>query len=115
MAFAHGQLAGNFSLWAAAAADQLPGPMQNPVMQSFGSARARSLFKAMSRSQDSKAAAIRDVASHEELIANHARGTGGSFPVRMQSPTLACTRWAASMSPAGPASPAARRHIRYPE
>jgi hypothetical protein len=48
----------------------------------------------MSRSQDSKPAAIRDAASHAEFIAKSWEGNlpiPQSFPVRMQSLTLACT------------------------
>ena len=54
----------------------------------------------MSRSQDSKAAAIKAAASHAEFIAKSCEGNRPipqSFPVLMQSSTLACTRWAASM------------------
>ena len=66
----------------------------------FGSALARSPSRAMSRSQDSKAAAIKAAASHAEFIAKSCEGNRPipqSFPVRMQSSTRACTRWAASM------------------
>jgi hypothetical protein len=54
----------------------------------------------MSRSQDSKAAAIKETASHAEFIAKSWEGNRPipqSFPVRMPSSTLACTLWAASM------------------
>ncbi len=48
----------------------------------------------MSRSQDSKAAAIKETASHAELIAKPRDGNRPipqSFPVRMPSSTLAYT------------------------
>ena len=66
----------------------------------------------MSRSQDSKAAAIKDAASHAEFIAKSSLGNRPmpqSFPVRMQSSTLACTQLEQHQcSPAGRASRAAR-------
>jgi hypothetical protein len=58
-------------------------------------ARTRPPSRAVSRSQDSKAAAIKETPSHAEFIAKSCEGNRPipqSFPVRMQPSTLACTR-----------------------
>ena len=100
MSSAQGQVAGIFSRRWRPPRTSFPAACRTRYRKVFGSALARSPSRAMSRSQDSKAAAIEATASHAEFIAKSCEGNRPipqSFPVRMQSSTRACTRWAASM------------------